>query len=171
MKFCEYMKSDWFQGLQREVGNSTKADVAKQMGICRAKLSQVMNGCGQYGTGAASTTHIEREYRRTFEQLTCPHTQAQVGIEHCREYALSAAPTQNPIRMMQWQSCQQCPNKPKPLLTKKVVPSPPARKIGRVGVLENEIYSTTKSTQQAGIIDKVTLPLPEVGAPQVMEVV
>lgn len=156
MKFCEYMKSDWFQGLQREIGNGTKAEVAKKMGICRAKLSQVMNGCGAYGQGTASTAHIELEYRRTFEQLTCPHTQAQVGIELCREYALSSAPTQNPIRMMQWQSCQSCPNKPKPLA--KIVKS-------------NKAAMTFEVPQQAGIIDKVTLPLPVVGAPQVMEVV
>lgn len=155
MKFCNYMHTDWFKGLQREANNSTKADVAKKMGICRAKLSQVMNGCGEYGKGTASTAHIEREYRRTFEQLTCPHTHAQIGIELCREYALSFAPTQNPMRMMQWQSCQQCAHKPK-ALAKSAKP----KIVMMVGV-----------TQQAGIIDKVTLPLPIVGAPQVMEVV
>lgn len=154
MKSCNYMGTDWFKGLQREVDNSTKADVAKKMGICRAKLSQVMNGCGAYGTGAASTAHIEREYRCTFEQLVCTHTQVPVGIEYCREHALASAPTQNPMRMMHWQSCQQCPNKPKAL-----VQNP---KKGKVSI-------AFEVPQQAGIIDKVTLPLPEVGAPQIQE--
>lgn len=154
MKFCDYMGLDWFKGLQREVDNSTKADVAKKMGICRAKLSQVMNGCGAYGTGAASTAHIERDYRRTFEQLVCTHTQAPVGIDYCREHALASAPTQNPMRMMHWQSCQQCPHKPKALVQNHK---------------QSKVSVAFEVPQQAGIIDTVTLPLPEVGAPQIQE--
>ncbi len=160
MKLCEYMQTDWFKGLEREVDNSTKADVAKKMGICRAKLSQVMNGCGAYGTGAASTAHIEQEYRRTFEQLECPHSGHKVGISICRENAFSAAPTHNPRQMMQWQACQQCAFKPKPLSI-EATPKKSLKKTVRAVDAE--------PVQQAGIIDKVTLPLPEVGAPQIAD--
>ncbi|MFZ6687537.1 MarR family transcriptional regulator [Undibacterium sp. SXout11W] len=127
------------------------------MSICRAKLSQVMNGCGAYGTGAASTAHIERDYRRTFEKMECPHSEQSVSISICRENALSAAPTHNPRQMMQWQACQQCVHKPKPLT--EAAPVPKKRALNR----------TTEAVpvQQAGIIDKVTLPLPIVGAPQI----
>ncbi|MBI3712623.1 MAG: MarR family transcriptional regulator [Burkholderiales bacterium] len=154
------MGLDWFKGLQREVDNSTKADVAKKMGICRAKLSQVMNGCGAYGTGAASTAHIERDYRRTFEQMECPHSGHSVGISICRENALSAAPTHNPRQMMQWQACQQCAFKPKPLVQEAATPKKNALKAAARAVDATPV-------QQAGIIDKVTLPLPVVGGPQI----
>lgn len=156
MKKCEYMNSDWFIGLQREVANSTKADVAKKMGIKRSRLSCVMNGLGAYGTGAASTKHIEQEYRRTFEQVECPFNGEAVGIEFCRDHALSAAPTHNPRLMMQWQACQKCDHKPKPI----AAPEPRKKKALNT-------VADTESQQQAGIIDQVTLPLPVVGGPQI----
>lgn len=158
MKFCEYMHSDWFKGLEREVANSTKADVAKKMGVKRSRLSCVMNGLGAYGSGAASTAHMERDYRRTFEQMECPHSGQSVGIGICRENALCAAPTHNPRQMMQWQACQQCAYKPKPLA--EAAQKKKALNIRAV---------TAEPTQQAGIIDKVTLPLPVVGGPKIAD--
>lgn len=146
MKFCNYMNSDWFKKLENEVKLSNKAAVATKMGISRSTLSAMMNGLAGYGTGQANTKNIETKYRQAYEQLTCSHTRDQVGIEYCRDIALSPAPTQNPIKMMHWQACQSCPHKPKAAQSKEPV-------------------------QQAGIIDKVTLPLPVVGAPQVMEAV
>lgn len=153
MKLCDYMSTDWFKSLQAEVSKSTVTAVAVQMGICRPKLAQVLNGSGLYGSGKASTAKIEAEYRRTFEQITCTFNSKQVSIAHCREHALRPAPTHNPRLMMQWQSCQTCPNKPKPIAF------PKTKKQTKV--------STKEDTQQAGIIDKVTLPLPEVGGPQI----
>lgn len=159
MKLCEYMNSDWFAGLEREVANSNKTAVAVKMNICRPKLSQVMNGLGAYGSGAASTNHIEREYRRTFEQLECPHSSSKVDISTCRDNALGAAPTHNPRQMMQWQACQQCAHKPKPIAA-------PEKK--KAGGFKNQVHVIhAEPVQQAGIIDQVTLPLPEVGAPQI----
>lgn len=155
MKFCEYMKTDWFQGLQREVENSTKAEVARRMGVKRSRLSCVMNGLGAYGTGAASTAKLEEQYRRAFEQVSCPFNGNQVGIEYCRESALCSVPTQNPRMMMQWQACQKCEFKPKPLET-------PTQKRKK-----RSIEKDGESVQQAGIIDTVTLPLPIIGGPQI----
>jgi len=155
MKICEYMNSDWFQGLQREVANSNKADVARKMGIKRSRLSCVMNGLGAYGSGAASTTYIEQEYRRTFENVECPFNGNAVRIEFCRESALCSAPTHNPRQMMQWQACQKCSHKPK--------------QIAVITLKKSLKRVPTELVQQAGIIDKVTLPLPEVGAPQIAD--
>jgi hypothetical protein len=108
MKICEYMNSDWFKGLQREVANSTKLMLTRKMGIKRSRLSCVMNGLGAYGTGKASTVNIEQEYRRTFENVRCPVNGNAARIEFCREIALCSAPTHNPRQMMQWQACQKC---------------------------------------------------------------
>lgn len=107
-----YMDAPWFAGLMDEVRRTSKTAVAEKLGFSRASISQVCNGCGPYGSGKASTGNIELAYRRHYEQLICPHTQAQVGIAHCRDIALRAAPTHNPMQMLQWQACQQCSYKP-----------------------------------------------------------
>ena len=157
MKICEYMNEDWFKGLQREVSNSNKSAVAMKMGIKRSRLSCVMNGLGAYGSGAASTATIEQEYRRTFENVECPFNGNAVRIEFCRDSALCSAPTHNPRQMMQWQACQKCTHKPKPL----------TEATSKKKALNRAIEVDT--VQQAGIIDTVTLPLPEVGAPQIAD--
>jgi hypothetical protein len=140
------MDTNWFAGLMDEIRRTSKTAVAEKLGFHRSSISQVCNGCGPYGTGKATTANIELAYRRAYEQLVCPHTQRQAGIAHCREMALRPAPTHNPMQMMQWQACQQCPHKPAAGARQKAGAEP---------------------VQQAGVIDKVTLPLPEVGGPQV----
>jgi hypothetical protein len=215
-----YMDSAWFAGLMDEVRRTSKMAVADRLGVHRTTISCVCNGCGEYGNGHSSTQKIELAYRRAYEQLICPHTQAQVGIVHCRDIALRAAPTHNPIRMAQWQACQQCQYKPneKRGATKVVVyaknadSEPTQSTVGkadsfgaahhegwnciggpqdnpypiedqrhdywdnghnarRVADLKNRQRGkrTDEVVQQAGIIDKVTLPLPEVGGSQIYE--
>lgn len=107
-----YMDKAWFAGLMDEVKRTSKQAVAAKLGFSRSTISQVCNGCGPYGTGRADVKSIELAYRRAFEQLDCPHTKQQVGITYCRDSALRAAPTHNPMQMLHWQSCQQCPFKP-----------------------------------------------------------
>jgi len=150
-----YINESWFIGLMREVSMSSKAAVGAKMGIKRTVISQVCNGCGPYGDGRSSVKRIEQAYRRTYEQITCYHTKQVVNVEHCREMALCKAPTHNPLRMIQWQECQRCEFKPMAEIDSKA----------------KKASGEEKPMQQAGIIDKVTLPLPEVGAPQVMEFV
>lgn len=222
MKFCEYMNSDWFKVLEREVGASNKTRVAEKMDVSRSTLSAVMNGIGEYGKGKASTVNFEREFRRAYEQLPCPYNGTNVGTTYCREHALSAAPTHNPLQMMHWQACQQCSHKPRPAPAaapiqqiKVVATTTDARQRvvafngkatsgddayeegwNSIGGPNDNPYLTEDSRsdywdtgyrqrrdfdkkqqrrikqldeppQQAGIVDKVTLPLPEVGAPQI----
>lgn len=148
-----YMNGDWFAGFMSEVQHSSITAVAAKLGLTRVTISQVFNGSGEYGKGKASTSSIEHAYRAQYEKLTCPHTQAHVGIAHCREVALRAAPTHNPLHMQQWQACQQCKYKPSAPKACAIRPD--------VDTL------TVKVPQQAGVIDTVTLPLPEVGGPQI----
>jgi hypothetical protein len=151
-----YMDTAWFAGLMDEVRRSNKTVVARKMGFSRSSISQVCNGCGPYGNGDASTERIESAYRRQYEQLACPHTGMQVGIAHCRDTALRRAPTHNPLQMQQWQACQRCAYRPEKEVDTPDLPRSVKRQAAPV-----------EPQQQAGVIDKVTLPLPEVGAPQV----
>lgn len=156
-----YFNADWFNALLAEVKTTSVTAVAAKMGVSRPTLSVLVNGIGAYGSGKASPANMEIRYRQAFEQLTCPHTSAMVGIAHCRDIALRTAPSHNPIQMMQWQACQSCPHKPVPVLT----PDQPKAKAIRPSMRLAE----AEPVQQAGIIDTVTLPLPEVGGPQIAE--
>lgn len=156
-----YMGTEWFNGLKKEIAAASVTAVAARLGISRTTLSVFVNGKGLYGTGGAKPDAIELRYRRVFEQLVCTHTGALVGVQHCREIALRPAPTHNPLQMVQWQTCQQCRYKPAAIPVDNVVPAASAAKSVRHSKVDQE------PMQQAGIIDKVTLPLPEVGAPQI----
>ncbi len=156
-----YMQAEWFNGLKKEISATSVTAVAARLDISRTTLSVFINGKGLYGSGGAKPDAIELRYRRVFEQLVCSHTGALVGVQHCREVALRPAPTHNPLQMVQWQTCQQCGYKPAALPAENSTPPVSAVKAKRVGKAD------TEPAQQAGIIDKVTLPLPEVGAPQI----
>lgn len=145
-----YFNEAWFKSLKNEIAASNMTIVSAKIGVSRPTLSLFVHGKGLYGNGKAAPKNMEIRYRQAYEKLVCPHTNTEVGIEHCRATALCDAPNHNPLKMVQWQSCQQCPYKPNPL--HKCADSKEA-------VLVNP--------QQAGIIDKVTLPLPVVGAPQI----
>ncbi|WP_316154753.1 MarR family transcriptional regulator [Cupriavidus sp. BIC8F] len=142
-----YMEAEWFEGLRREVKSGTQKAVADRMGISRSTLAIVLNGLGEYGNGKSSTVRIEMRYRQAFEQIECPFSGNQVGVEHCREKALGAAPTHNPLKMQQWQACQACQYRPKAL--SMAAPKAP------------------KAELPMAALDTKTLPLPEVGAPQI----
>lgn len=163
MIWCNYMDADWFKALEREVAATNKTQVALKMGVDRATVSAVVNGLAAYGKGTAKTTNFEREFRRAYEQLECPYTGGNVGAVYCRENALCSAPTHNPLQMMHWQACQQCSHKPRPIVVAAPVVAAPV--VAAPVVACKPVPAG--DTQQAGIIDTVTLPLPEVGAPQI----
>lgn len=215
-----YMQTEWFNGLKKEIAAASVTAVAARLDISRTTLSVFVNGKGLYGTGGAKPDAIELRYRRVFEQLVCTHTGALVGVQHCRDIALRPAPTHNPLQMVQWQTCQQCTYKPRPVpMAAPVQPTNPesaAESRQRAVAFNGKATSGDEAfdegwnciggpndnpyppedsrsdywdagykqrresdkkqrqrlkqqdeVQQAGIIDKVTLPLPEVGAPQI----
>ncbi|BAS32810.1 MULTISPECIES: MarR family transcriptional regulator [Ralstonia solanacearum species complex] len=137
-----YMQTDWFAGLSREVTASTQAAVAERMGIARSTLTILLRGLGEYGAGRAKTDRIERIYRQTFERITCPATCKQVDIEHCRDTALGPVPMHNPHKLNLWKACQKCPFRPTPRKPR-----------------DQDIPMAA--------LDTKTLPLPEVGGPQI----
>lgn len=153
-----YFDAAWFQTLKNEIAASNMTAVAAKIGVSRPTLSIFVHGKGMYGNGKASASNMEIRYRQAYEKLVCTHTGVEVGIDHCRATALCDAPNHNPLKMVQWQACQQCRYKPNRM-----------NKVAEVkeAELANTPTETFAAPQQAGIIDKVTLPLPIVGAPQI----
>jgi transcriptional regulator with XRE-family HTH domain len=111
-----YMSAPWFALLQGRTGKgAVRAQVAKQLGISAAALSQVLNGSGAYGSGAASTSRIAERVVHTFGRYVCPHLSQEAGGEEveitadqCKGFAHRPAPTGSPRDMQHWQACRQC---------------------------------------------------------------
>lgn len=112
-----YMNEPWFSLLQSRTDGQQRSQVARQLGISPATLSQVLNGSGLYGDGRASTSRIADKVTHTFGRYACPHLTEEAGgepqvvtAEQCRAYAHRAAPA-TPRDMKHWQACRQCPHK------------------------------------------------------------
>lgn len=171
---------EWVQVLYQDIASTGSiAATARRVGVDRSGLSGFLNNTASspYVKGTCSTAGLATKVMSTIGLFACPFLSEEYGEERkisgltCAEYAgIKEPPTHNPRAMRHWRSCQGCQFKPRQALTEQKIPTP-TRKIGRVGTLESEICPLTGSPQQAGIIDKVTLPLPVIGAPQVMEVV
>lgn len=135
-KQCTYMQEPWFALLQSRTHGTPRSQVAKQLGISGAMLSQVLNGSGEYGKGKASTARIADKVLHTFGRYTCPHLTEEAGgepqaitAEQCRAYAHREPPTGSPRAMQHWQACRQCPHRdasappiPREVRPRKVIP-------------------------------------------------
>ncbi|SDD57070.1 hypothetical protein SAMN05192589_107138 [Paracidovorax valerianellae] len=133
---CDYMQQPWFALLSSRCEGAKRTDVARQLGISGAALSQVLNGSGKYGEGKASTAHIASRVEHTFGRYTCPHLTEEAGgepqavsAEQCRAFAHRSPPTGSPRAMQHWQACRQCPHKAasappqqRPVVPRKAIP-------------------------------------------------
>lgn len=114
-----YMQEGWFAMLRKRADQpgAVRARIARDLGISASALSQILNGSGCYGSGAASTAHIADKVVHTFGRYVCPHLTDEAGgaeqivaVEQCRAYAHRSAPS-SPREMKHWQACNQCPHK------------------------------------------------------------
>lgn len=112
-----YMTEPWFALLQSRTEYQQRSQVARQLGISPATLSQVLNGSGEYGKGTASTARVADKVVHTFGRYVCPHLTEEAGgqpqvitADQCRLHAHRNAPT-TPRDMQHWQACNQCPHK------------------------------------------------------------
>lgn len=148
---------DWMQIVRDDIAaTGSVSKTAARIGIARSSLSAIINNTASspYASGKASTAKVAERVMNTIGLVACPFLSEYHGAEHritglqCREHAYREnPPTGAPREMQHWRTCQTCP--------KRVPPQAP------------DTPAASKPLQQAGIIDKVTLPLPEVGAPQI----
>ncbi|WP_448252879.1 hypothetical protein [Ottowia oryzae] len=114
----KYMNEPWFALLKTRAQGLRRTQIAQQLVISPAALSQVLNGSGEYGKGSASTARIADKVVHTFGRYACPHLTEEAGgdqevvvtADQCRAAAHRAAPT-TPRDMKHWQACRQCPHK------------------------------------------------------------
>lgn len=112
-----YMAEPWFALLGRAAAGATRAAVAKRLGLSAATVSQVLNGSGLYGSGAAATDRIAQRVLDTFGAWPCPFLADRpaggdvISAECCRSRAHREAPASSPRDVAYWRACQACPNR------------------------------------------------------------
>lgn len=95
----------WLELLTKAVSNSSKAQVALDLGVSRTTISLVMSD--KY---PASTDKIEALVMDTYSRVECPHLGEQITITQCKRHHSENAPTSSPRAMRLWRACQACPN-------------------------------------------------------------
>jgi len=65
-----YMGEAWFALLRDACAGQRRSEVAAQLRLSAAAVSQVLNGSGKYGAGKASTDRIARRVLDTFGATT-----------------------------------------------------------------------------------------------------
>lgn len=61
-----YMSEPWFALLRNACAERKRSEVAAQLHLSPAAVSQVLNGSGKYGAGKARTDRIARRVLDTF---------------------------------------------------------------------------------------------------------
>ena len=113
---------DWIEILRADiVASGSIGKTAERVGVSRPTLSQILNGCGHYGSGKASTAKVEEKVMNSIGLVTCPFLTEYHGTEHritgleCREHAYrDSPPTHVPREMQHWRACQNCEKRVKP---------------------------------------------------------
>jgi len=110
---------NWLELLRAEVAASSVTATAGRIGVSRSALSQVLNGCGPYGTGRASVAGIAHKVLLHLSAVTCPFLSEFHGEPtrllrvQCREVACRQTPPINSARdLRHWRACRACPHRP-----------------------------------------------------------
>lgn len=98
---------DWFALLRAEVEKTSRAAVAKRMGVSRTAISLVMSG--NYG---AATDKIAARVLEVFSRIDCPYLGKSISPAECAAHAGRAIPTSSPRAVRHWKACQSCPHHP-----------------------------------------------------------
>lgn len=109
----------WISLVRRERATRTLQSIADQCGVKRTALSQVLNGCGNYGLGVCSTAHMEEKVLLALDRVECPfltaHSGQPVKIERsrCIEQSTKAQPVGSALAVRHWEACRTCPKRVK----------------------------------------------------------
>ncbi|MGE4244179.1 hypothetical protein [Ramlibacter sp.] len=114
-----YQDQPWFALLTERASSLSRKLVAGALGVSAPVISQVLNGTGKYGSGAASTDKLAEKVVHTFGRFPCPHLTEQsaaaepvvITAEQCRGFAHRPVPTGSPRDMQHWQACNGCTHK------------------------------------------------------------
>lgn len=97
--------NDTLMQLKQTVAESSITAVAKKIGVSRTAISLIV--ADKYG---ADVKKVLAKFEVAYGGVTCPHLNADITREQCRDYATKARPS-NPLGLVHWKACQNCPHK------------------------------------------------------------
>lgn len=100
------MNKDWLELLSEAVNASSRAAVAKELGVSRPSVSLLLSGTYPGNTNRMAARIMER-----YARVDCPHTGKSVTPEHCRRFT-GQVPSSSPAALRQWRACRACPHNP-----------------------------------------------------------
>lgn len=100
------MHKDWLTLLAEAAQASSKAAVARELGVSRPSVSLLLSGRYPGNTNRMAARVLDR-----YARVDCPHTGKSVTPEHCRRLC-GPVPTSSPAALRQWRACQACPHNP-----------------------------------------------------------
>lgn len=95
----------WLDLLQARVKGSSQAAVARELGLSRSAISQVLSG-----TYPACTTAIARKVLATYGEVACPHLGQAIPATACLDFQTRPMSTSNHHALNHWAACQACPH-------------------------------------------------------------
>lgn len=102
-----YATERWFQLLKAACAQHGAVKVAGMLGYRNhTGTSQVL--AGKY---AGQTARFAARVLQVFDVLVCPHSGQSITPAACRATHSARAPLHNPMKMIHWRACQQCPNR------------------------------------------------------------
>ena len=104
-KQAEAANAALLEKLKAVVSESNVTHVAARLDIPRCTLSLVVND--KY---PANPKNILAKFESVYSGVQCPHLQADLTRQQCREYATKSRPS-NPLGLQHWRACQNCPHK------------------------------------------------------------
>lgn len=173
-----HRETEWIEILRADAkATGSVTATALRVGVSRGAISAILNGTASspYVNGKSSTEQIQTKVMNTIGRIVCPFLSDLHGAEHritgleCRDtHNRERAPTNSPRAMAHWRACQSC--------EKRVATAQPdfelkplRQRVRRSDAKEVEPKQKPQKPQQAGVVDKVTWALPEVGEPMVAE--
>ncbi|WP_336148240.1 LysR family transcriptional regulator [Acinetobacter ursingii] len=102
---CPTAKPQWVVLVEQRIeqlGSIQK--VANELGYARPSLSLALRG--KY---KGNTDRLEQTVMKVLGNFRCPHLEREISPEECINFRERNAPTQNPVEMRHWRTCQKCP--------------------------------------------------------------
>ena len=97
------MPEDWKVLLRETVERTSRAEVARMLGVSRSAVSLLCNG--KYPGGEQK---MAARVREVLGGGVCPRTGERVSFQGCAARRREAMPTSNPYALQCWRACQQC---------------------------------------------------------------
>ncbi|MDL2266799.1 LacI family transcriptional regulator [Desulfovibrio sp. OttesenSCG-928-G15] len=95
----------WLDMLRQAAGETSKAEVARTLGVSRTAISLLLSGKYPGGTAKMAERVLEQYGAHSH---VCPHLDRDVTPEECATNCNKSIPTASPAALRLWRACREC---------------------------------------------------------------